>query len=37
MNLVDIIKALLDGGVVGSGGACFPTYAKLSDQAETII
>ena len=37
MNLGDIKKALLDGGVVGAGGAGFPTYAKLSDQAETII
>ena len=37
MNLDDIKKALLDGGVVGAGGAGFPTYAKLSDQAETII
>jgi Na+-translocating ferredoxin:NAD+ oxidoreductase RnfC subunit len=37
MNLGDIKKALLEGGVVGAGGAGFPTYAKLSDQAETII
>ena len=37
MNLDDIKKALLDGGVVGAGGAGFPTYAKLSDKAETII
>ena len=27
MNLDDIKKALLDGGVVGAGGAGFPTYA----------
>ena len=33
MNLGDIKKALLEGGVVGAGGAGFPTYAKLSDQA----
>ena len=37
MNLNDIKQALLEGGVVGAGGAGFPTYAKLSDQAETII
>ena len=37
MNLGDIKKALLEGGVVGAGGAGFPTYAKLSDQAETVI
>ena len=37
MNLVDMKKALFDGGIVGAGGAGFPTYAKLSDQAETVI
>lgn len=37
MNMVDMKKALFDGGVVGAGGAGFPTHAKLSDQAETII
>lgn len=37
MNMVDLKKALFDGGVVGAGGAGFPTHAKLSDQAETVI
>lgn len=37
MNMADMKKALFDGGIVGAGGAGFPTYAKLSDQAETII
>ena len=37
MNMVDMKSALFDGGVVGAGGAGFPTYAKLSDQADTII
>jgi Na+-translocating ferredoxin:NAD+ oxidoreductase RnfC subunit len=37
MDMLEMKKALLDGGIVGAGGAGFPTYAKLSDQAETII
>lgn len=37
MEIVELKKALFDGGVVGAGGAGFPTHAKLSDQAETII
>ena len=37
MNLEEIKKALREAGVVGAGGAGFPTYAKLSDQAETLI
>ena len=32
------LKALLkDGGVVGAGGAGFPSYAKLSEKADTIV
>lgn len=30
-------QALYTGGVVGAGGAGFPTYAKLSDQASSVI
>lgn len=37
VNMVDLKKALFEGGVVGAGGAGFPTYAKLSDQADTVI
>lgn len=37
MDITELKKALFDGGVVGAGGAGFPTHAKLSDQAETII
>lgn len=37
MNITELKQALFDGGVVGAGGAGFPTHAKLSDQAETII
>ena len=35
---LDELKALLkEGGVVGAGGAGFPTYAKLSERADTVI
>lgn len=37
MDILEMKKALFDGGVVGAGGAGFPTHAKLSDQAETVI
>lgn len=37
MDITELKKALFDGGVVGAGGAGFPTHAKLSDQAESII
>lgn len=37
MDILEMKKALFDGGIVGAGGAGFPTHAKLSDQAETII
>lgn len=37
MDMLEMKKALFEGGIVGAGGAGFPTYAKLSDQAETII
>lgn len=33
-ELKDLLKA---SGVVGAGGAGFPTYAKLSDKADTVI
>ena len=37
MELVQMKEALYEGGVVGAGGAGFPTYAKLSDKAQTVI
>ena len=37
MNLENLKKTLFEGGVAGAGGAGFPTYAKLSDQADTVI
>lgn len=37
MKLNELKDVLQEAGVVGAGGAGFPTYAKLSDQAETVI
>lgn len=37
MELAKLKELLLTAGVVGAGGAGFPTYAKLSDKAETVI
>lgn len=37
MDLDSLKKSLFEGGVAGAGGAGFPTYAKLSDQADTVI
>lgn len=37
MDILEIKSALLNGGVVGAGGAGFPTYAKLSKEADTVI
>ncbi len=36
-NLEQLKNVLRENGVVGAGGAGFPTYAKLSDKADTII
>ena len=37
MNLKELQGILKDNGIVGAGGAGFPTYAKLSASADTII
>ncbi len=37
MELTELKELLRKEGVVGAGGAGFPTYAKLSDKAETVI
>lgn len=37
MTFTEIQNLLRQSGVVGAGGAGFPTYAKLSQQADTVI
>ena len=37
MDLQKLKTLLKDGGVVGAGGAGFPSYAKLSEKADTIV
>ena len=37
MNITELSQKLRDGGVVGAGGAGFPSYAKLNENADTII
>ena len=37
MDLSTLIQIMKDGGVVGAGGAGFPSYAKLDKKADTII
>ncbi|MBE5868788.1 MAG: NADH-quinone oxidoreductase subunit J [Lachnospiraceae bacterium] len=37
MDITTLSQVLKDSGVVGAGGAGFPTYGKLSDKADTII
>lgn len=37
MSFSELKTLLKEGGVVGAGGAGFPSYAKLSDKADTII
>ena len=37
MNLNELKGILRDNGIVGAGGAGFPTYAKLSEKADTVI
>ena len=37
MEIRELQTILKEGGVVGAGGAGFPTYAKLTDKAEIIL
>ena len=37
MKLTELQGILKDNGIVGAGGAGFPTYAKLSEKADTVI
>ncbi len=37
MNITELSKIMRDCGVVGAGGAGFPSYAKLNEKADTII
>ena len=37
MKLDELKNILRDKGVVGAGGAGFPSYAKLSDAVDTVI
>ncbi len=37
MDIKDLSNVLKENGIVGAGGAGFPTYAKIDARAETII
>ena len=37
MNLKELKELLRQNGVVGAGGAGFPTYAKMDSKADTLI
>lgn len=37
MSIDDKIKKIRDAGVVGAGGAGFPTHVKISSKAKTVI
>lgn len=37
MNYDELVKIIRNSGVVGAGGAGFPTYAKLDKRADTLI
>ncbi|NCC76091.1 MAG: proton-conducting membrane transporter, partial [Clostridia bacterium] len=34
---MDVLKAIQEAGVVGAGGAGFPTHVKLAGKAQTLI
>lgn len=37
MNIAELSTILRENGIVGAGGAGFPTYGKLSERADTIL
>ncbi|MCR4786676.1 MAG: SLBB domain-containing protein [Lachnospiraceae bacterium] len=37
MNLEELKEITRESGVVGAGGAGFPSYAKMTDKADTVI
>ena len=37
MNLEELKEITRKSGVVGAGGAGFPSYAKMTDKADTVI
>ena len=37
MDIKELQKIMQENGVVGAGGAGFPTYMKLTDKAEIIL
>lgn len=37
MNITELSKIMKDAGIVGAGGAGFPSFAKLNEKADTII
>ena len=37
MQIAELSKILRENGIVGAGGAGFPTYGKLNEKADTIL
>ena len=37
MNLKELSALMRDNGIVGAGGAGFPSYAKLASGVDTVI
>lgn len=37
MNITELSSIMKEAGIVGAGGAGFPSYAKLNEKADTII